>query len=47
MHGSLHRYSEDFGGREQVMLWLLGVLPEAQREALEALLERRRGECAV
>eukprot|EP01047_Picozoa_sp_COSAG01_P013328 COSAG01_NODE_622_length_14779_cov_69.589305_8_plen_91_part_00 len=35
-------YSEDFGGKEQILLWLLGVLPTEQRERLELLLERRR-----
>eukprot|EP01043_Picozoa_sp_COSAG02_P070221 COSAG02_NODE_12348_length_1559_cov_1.910959_2_plen_120_part_00 len=32
-------YSEDFGGKEKVMLWLLGVLPEEQREALRGHIE--------
>ena len=32
-------YSQDFGGKEKVMLWLLGVLPEEQREALRELVE--------
>lgn len=32
-------YSEDFGGKEKVLLWLLGVLPEEQREELRVLIE--------
>lgn len=32
-------YSEDFGGKDKVLLWLLGVLPEAQREELRVLIE--------
>lgn len=32
-------YSEDFGGKEKVLLWLLGVLPEEQREELRVLVE--------
>lgn len=32
-------YSEDFGGKEKVLLWLLGVLPEEQREELRELVE--------
>ena len=32
-------YSEDFGGKDKVLFWLLGVLPEEQREDLRLLIE--------
>ena len=37
----LRRYSEDFGGREKVLFWLLGVLPSDKRADLQRLLEER------
>lgn len=32
-------YSEDFGGKDKVLLWLLGVVPEGQRQELCVLIE--------